>query len=89
MLHSANWDDGVVLEGKRVGVIGGGSSAVQIVPNIQPHMFPDPDSFSMEACIDKKAVVGEMKCFIRSAAWITASFGQRFAGKNGANFKCK
>ena len=30
-----------------------------------------------------------MKCFIRSAAWITASFGQRFAGKNGANFQCK
>jgi cation diffusion facilitator CzcD-associated flavoprotein CzcO len=36
MLHSANWDDSVVLEGKRVAVIGGGSSAVQIVPNIQP-----------------------------------------------------
>lgn len=36
MLHSANWDYSVSLEGKRVGVIGGGSSAVQIVPNIQP-----------------------------------------------------
>jgi cation diffusion facilitator CzcD-associated flavoprotein CzcO len=36
MLHSAHWDDSVELEGKRVAVIGSGSSAVQIVPNIQP-----------------------------------------------------
>lgn len=36
MVHSANWDDSVQLEGKRVAVIGSGSSAVQIVPNIQP-----------------------------------------------------
>ena len=35
-LHSANWDTSAKLEGKRVAVIGGGSSAVQIVPNIQP-----------------------------------------------------
>ncbi|KAJ3549988.1 hypothetical protein NM208_g224 [Fusarium decemcellulare] len=68
MLHSANWDDSVSLEGKRVGVIGGGSSAVQIVPNLQP-------------------IVGHMKCFLRSAAWVTGGFGQRFAGKNGTNFK--
>lgn len=69
MLHSANWDDTVDLKGKRVAVIGGGSSAVQIVPNIQP-------------------IVGDMKCFIRSTSWVTAGFGQRFAGKGGANFKC-
>jgi hypothetical protein len=67
MLHSANWDDSVVLEGKRVAVIGGGSSAVQIVPNIQP-------------------IVGSMKCFVRSTSWVTAGFGQRFAGKEGKNF---
>lgn len=36
MLHSANWDTSVSLEGKSVAVIGGGSSAVQIVPNILP-----------------------------------------------------
>lgn len=39
MLHSANWDDSISLEGKKVAVIGGGSSAVQIVPNIQPSML--------------------------------------------------
>ena len=68
MLHSANWDDSVALGGKRVAVIGGGSSAVQIVPNIQP-------------------IVGSMKCFVRSTSWVTAGFGQRFAGKEGKNFK--
>lgn len=39
MLHSANWDDSIQLQGKRVGVIGSGSSAVQIVPNIQPGLL--------------------------------------------------
>ncbi|KAI5460705.1 steroid monooxygenase [Mariannaea sp. PMI_226] len=68
MVHSANWRDDIELEGKRVGVIGGGSSAVQIVPNIQP-------------------IVGSMSCFIRSSAWITGGFGQRFAGENGTNFE--
>ncbi|KAL4934075.1 flavin-containing monooxygenase [Aspergillus undulatus] len=68
MLHSANWDDSVQLEGKRIAVIGSGSSAVQIVPNIQP-------------------LVGSLRCFIRSQSWVTASFGQRFAGKGGTNFK--
>jgi hypothetical protein len=33
--------------------------------------------------------VSSLKCFIRSASWVTAGFGQRFAGKGGSNFKCK
>ncbi|GLA21575.1 hypothetical protein AnigIFM62618_011244 [Aspergillus niger] len=37
MVHSAHWDDQVELKGKRVAVIGSGSSAVQIVPTIQPN----------------------------------------------------
>ncbi|GJE27493.1 flavin-containing monooxygenase [Methylobacterium organophilum] len=32
--HSARWDHGVPLDGKRVGVIGTGASAVQFVPEI-------------------------------------------------------
>ncbi|WP_205698514.1 NAD(P)/FAD-dependent oxidoreductase [Conexibacter sp. SYSU D00693] len=32
--HSAEWDHGVSLEGKRVVVVGGGASAVQVVPAI-------------------------------------------------------
>ncbi|MGY1603400.1 flavin-containing monooxygenase [Geodermatophilus sp. SYSU D00815] len=36
VMHSARWDDDVDLEGRAVGVIGTGASAVQIVPAIQP-----------------------------------------------------
>ncbi|SCN82413.1 related to monooxigenase [Fusarium fujikuroi] len=35
-LHPARWDASVDLSGKRVAVIGAGSSALQIVPTIQP-----------------------------------------------------
>ena len=35
-MHSAKWDNNYDLKGKKVAVIGGGSSAVQIVPSIQP-----------------------------------------------------
>jgi cation diffusion facilitator CzcD-associated flavoprotein CzcO len=34
--HSAHWDHGVDLRGKRVAVIGTGASAIQFVPAIQP-----------------------------------------------------
>ncbi len=34
--HSARWDSSYPLEGKRVGVIGTGASAIQIVPAIAP-----------------------------------------------------
>ncbi|HEX5658102.1 MAG TPA: NAD(P)/FAD-dependent oxidoreductase [Polyangiales bacterium] len=36
--HSARWDHDYVLEGKRVGVIGTGASAIQFVPQIQPRV---------------------------------------------------
>ncbi|MGY1619824.1 flavin-containing monooxygenase [Geodermatophilus sp. SYSU D00691] len=36
LMHSARWDDAVELEGRAVGVIGTGASAIQIVPAIQP-----------------------------------------------------
>lgn len=34
--HTARWDGRVPLDGKRVGVIGTGASAVQVIPAIQP-----------------------------------------------------
>jgi cation diffusion facilitator CzcD-associated flavoprotein CzcO len=34
--HSARWDHGVDLEGKRVGVVGTGASAIQFVPAVAP-----------------------------------------------------
>ncbi|MGW8394790.1 flavin-containing monooxygenase [Pseudoduganella sp. HUAS MS19] len=36
--HSAQWDHGIDLRGKRVAVIGSGASAVQFVPQIQPQV---------------------------------------------------
>lgn len=36
LLHSAQWSDNVDYEGKRVAVIGSGSSAVQIIPTMRP-----------------------------------------------------
>ncbi|KAI9811858.1 MAG: hypothetical protein M1827_005209 [Pycnora praestabilis] len=36
LLHSADWDDSVDLKGKNVGLIGNGSSGIQILPAIQP-----------------------------------------------------
>src|SRR6202000_2331377 len=36
MFHSARWDHGYDLTGKRVAVIGTGASAVQFIPEIAP-----------------------------------------------------
>jgi hypothetical protein len=38
MLHSAQWDDSYDFTNKDIAVIGGGSSAVQIVPSLQPQV---------------------------------------------------
>ncbi|WP_432515325.1 flavin-containing monooxygenase [Kineococcus sp. SYSU DK001] len=56
LMHSAQWDDAVDLRGKRVGVIGTGASAIQVVPSIAgavselvvfqrsaPYVTPRPD----------------------------------------------
>jgi cation diffusion facilitator CzcD-associated flavoprotein CzcO len=37
-MHTARWDHGVDLEGKRVGIIGTGASAVQVIPEIAPEV---------------------------------------------------
>ncbi len=38
LFHSARWDHAYALEGKRVGVIGTGASAIQFVPQIVPRV---------------------------------------------------
>ncbi|KAH8901734.1 cyclohexanone monooxygenase [Thozetella sp. PMI_491] len=35
VMHSAHWDDSVEYQGKRVAILGNGSSAIQIVPQVQ------------------------------------------------------
>ena len=38
LMHSARWDHDVTLAGRRVGVVGTGASAVQLVPKIAPEV---------------------------------------------------
>jgi cation diffusion facilitator CzcD-associated flavoprotein CzcO len=38
VFHSARWDHGYDLRGKRVAMVGTGASAIQIVPSIQPEV---------------------------------------------------
>ncbi|MET8831506.1 NAD(P)/FAD-dependent oxidoreductase [Streptomyces sp. NPDC004610] len=38
VFHSARWDHGTDLRGKRVAMVGTGASAIQIVPEIQPEV---------------------------------------------------
>ncbi|RAR59947.1 cation diffusion facilitator CzcD-associated flavoprotein CzcO [Paraburkholderia unamae] len=38
VFHSARWDHDYALEGKRIAVIGTGASAIQFVPQVQPHV---------------------------------------------------
>ncbi|KAF9888468.1 hypothetical protein FE257_008575 [Aspergillus nanangensis] len=38
LLHTANWDESINLEGKHVGLIGNGSSGIQVLPAIQPYV---------------------------------------------------
>jgi len=70
LMHSASYDEGYDLDGKRVAVIGAGSSGVQIVARIQPK-------------------VQHLYHWVRTPIWITAGFGQTWAGKDGANFECE
>lgn len=39
LLHSADWDNTYNFENKKVVVIGAGSSAIQIVPQLQPSKY--------------------------------------------------
>lgn len=62
IFHSADWNHSVSLDGKKVGVVGSGASAIQIIPEVQkkagemvvfqrsaPYMVPRPDRTFTEA----------------------------------------
>ncbi|KAL5363724.1 hypothetical protein BJX96DRAFT_187225 [Aspergillus floccosus] len=38
IVHTANWDETLDLKGKHVGLIGNGSSGIQVLPAIQPYV---------------------------------------------------
>ena len=95
LMHSARWDSEYDLKGKSVAVIGGGSSAVQIVPQIQPRecvrcgpLVWTSHYRLLFLLIDMFIVVGKLIPFLRSPVWVTTGFGAKFAGPGGTNFEC-
>lgn len=82
VFHSANWNHDVPLEGKRIGVVGSGASAIQIVPEMQklaselvvfqrsaPYMIPRWDRAFTE---------GEKRMFRRDPSTVEAMRSEIF-----------
>ncbi|KAF3479651.1 uncharacterized protein GIQ15_06627 [Arthroderma uncinatum] len=67
LFHTARYDEGYDLRGKRIAVIGSGSSGVQTVASI----YND---------------AARVYTWVRTPTWVTAGFGQKFAGEGGSNF---
>lgn len=86
-MHSSAWKDDYDLKGKKVAVLGCGSSGVQIVPAIQPGTLFAILRFLITDIMSSD--VEELVTFIRTPTWITAGFGQSKAGPGGANFNCE
>ena len=70
LCHSALWNDNFDWKGKTVAVIGSGSSAIQIVPELQPCKL-----FIQLVYDLTPSVVAKLKSFIRSPTWIAPSQG--------------
>ena len=92
--HSARWDHSVDLKGKRVGIVGSGASAIQIVPELAktagelvvfqrsaPYIVPRPDSAYSKAEKRSFARLPEMMDDLRSEIFWTGEymFAQRRA----------
>lgn len=73
LCHSAQWKDFEWTD-KKIAVIGSGSSAIQVVPELQPSVFQTFHGRSSQK-LTFLAVVGQMKAFIRSPLWIAPSQG--------------
>lgn len=84
LFHSAAWDHSVDLQGKRIGVVGTGASAIQIVPEMQklaselvvfqrsaPYMIPRWDRAFTE---------GEKRMFARDPSTVEALRSEIFWG---------
>lgn len=73
VLNSLIRDDSYDFSNKRVGVIGNGSTALQLVPSLQK----DYGHKGMK-----------LVNFIRSPTWVSATYLSEFT-KDGGNFECK
>lgn len=73
MFHTARWDDSVALEGKRVGIIGTGSTSAQIVGEITKkvgHMTVFQRSKHWVAPLPQKKYSTLWKTVLRACPWI-------------------
>ncbi|WWD18691.1 hypothetical protein CI109_103145 [Kwoniella shandongensis] len=80
LCHTARWPDDVDLKGKRVAIVGSGSSGIQLLATVQPEC--------------RKVYHWIRTChqpvlpltLPGSPTWITSAFAQKFAGPDGKNF---
>lgn len=56
-MHTARWPQDLDVTGKRVAVVGAGSSAIQVIPAIQPRK-------SISAGVKEHANIGMLSCKI-------------------------
>lgn len=89
LLHSACWDDSFDFQDKTVAVIGAGSSAIQIVPQLQPgkRRFPVVSDTIASLCLfTQTAVTKRLTSINRSKTWITPEFAAEFAPEGRTAF---
>lgn len=72
LFHSARWDHGVDLAGKRVAVIGTGASAIQIIPEVQQTL---------------QASGGHLDVYQRSAPWVIPRNDRTYKGVEATALK--
>jgi cation diffusion facilitator CzcD-associated flavoprotein CzcO len=73
-MHTARWDHSYDFKGKRVGVIGNGSSGIQVVPHLQKAVGDE----------------GHLYNFIRGPTWVIPGYLSQLTPDGlGNNFECK
>ncbi|RTE69662.1 hypothetical protein BHE90_015950 [Fusarium euwallaceae] len=89
LLHTANWDESVELEDKVVGLIGNGSSGIQVLPTIQPNVkkvitfIREPTYISpMQGLSQHQYTADEKKSFLETPKTLTAYRKEIERGQN-------
>lgn len=79
LVHSARYPQDLDLTGKTVGVIGAGSSGIQIVPTIQPSKQALSVPVDSSGNAEQNLVVKSLISFNRSPTWIAPQFAGHLA----------
>jgi hypothetical protein len=89
LCHTARWPEGLDLKGKKVAIVGSGSSGIQLLATAQPEaekIYHWISELSLDARLDGREQVAFAKS-LGSPTWITAAFAQKYAGPGGKNFE--